>query len=325
MKWKGVWLGSVAFLVLMMVPALTAEARNYHPSMGRWIERDPIGFAGKALDLYEYTHTSPPNRVDPWGTDASATNSPPVLWTIGGQMDPSLAGSARFDPVVASDEDRTWFNSKPLEDRCNSLNRDSCKGMYFTFWHNSPYDATSPTFGSFAHNVKGAGTVLDAQGIGDMIKKLDDNLKKCQCVQKLSIVTHGGWSDGDSGGFMMPAPGLDLQDGIDVVSSSITKETGKPVRQRSMDNVDAFSNIIKPVMCRGRCTINIMGCKTARGGSTLAQISKLTGCSVNGSDGDVGFNPDGTWSTEGTVWQYNNGYRYPIPLHPAGSEGRAMW
>jgi len=40
--------------------------RMYHPLLGRWIQRDPLGYVD-GLNLYEYCRTSPTNGVDPFG------------------------------------------------------------------------------------------------------------------------------------------------------------------------------------------------------------------------------------------------------------------
>lgn len=42
------------------------KARYYDPALGRFLSRDPIGFAG-GLDLYAYVHNSPTHAVDPTG------------------------------------------------------------------------------------------------------------------------------------------------------------------------------------------------------------------------------------------------------------------
>jgi RHS repeat-associated protein len=56
------------------------RARTYDPRLGRWLQRDPIGYAG-GWNLYEYTNGDPLSFVDPFGLfseSASATcNSAP--------------------------------------------------------------------------------------------------------------------------------------------------------------------------------------------------------------------------------------------------------
>jgi RHS repeat-associated protein len=56
------------------------RARYYDAQIGRFITKDPIGFAGGDVNLYGYVLNNPINLVDPWG-----------LWYI----DLNLTGSAR--------------------------------------------------------------------------------------------------------------------------------------------------------------------------------------------------------------------------------------
>lgn len=46
-------------------------AREYDPSIGRWLSRDPIGFKGGDTNLYGYVMNDPVNFVDPTGTRLS--------------------------------------------------------------------------------------------------------------------------------------------------------------------------------------------------------------------------------------------------------------
>lgn len=49
------------------------RARYYDPETGRFITKDPIGFAGGDVNLYGYVSNNPVNFVDPWGLNPSAT------------------------------------------------------------------------------------------------------------------------------------------------------------------------------------------------------------------------------------------------------------
>ena len=40
--------------------------RTYNPALGRWIQRDPIGYAG-GINLYGYVESAPVGSVDAWG------------------------------------------------------------------------------------------------------------------------------------------------------------------------------------------------------------------------------------------------------------------
>jgi RHS repeat-associated protein len=47
-------------------PLNAARYRNYHPTLGRWIERDPAGYVAGA-NLYAYCSAGPASAVDPTG------------------------------------------------------------------------------------------------------------------------------------------------------------------------------------------------------------------------------------------------------------------
>ncbi|MCC7313878.1 MAG: RHS repeat-associated core domain-containing protein [Planctomycetes bacterium] len=44
--------------------------RTYSPTLGRWLQRDPIEYAGGSLNLYEYALSGPVLSVDPFGLDS---------------------------------------------------------------------------------------------------------------------------------------------------------------------------------------------------------------------------------------------------------------
>ena len=53
-------------------------ARDYDPALGRWVAKDPIGFAGGDVSLYGYCLGDPVGLVDPSGTSG-------IPWfTVGG-------------------------------------------------------------------------------------------------------------------------------------------------------------------------------------------------------------------------------------------------
>jgi RHS repeat-associated protein len=41
--------------------------RFYHPGLGRFLQPDPIGFAGDPVNLYRYVANNPVNWSDPFG------------------------------------------------------------------------------------------------------------------------------------------------------------------------------------------------------------------------------------------------------------------
>ncbi|MFO0604463.1 MAG: RHS repeat-associated core domain-containing protein [Polyangiales bacterium] len=56
-------------------------ARDYDAEVGRWVEKDPIGFAGGDSGLYGYVLGNPVNLIDVDGEQAIPTVLPPVCYT----------------------------------------------------------------------------------------------------------------------------------------------------------------------------------------------------------------------------------------------------
>lgn len=50
------------------------RARYYNPEIGRFLQPDPIGYAG-GFNLYAYVDNNPINAIDPWGLDAYLTTT----------------------------------------------------------------------------------------------------------------------------------------------------------------------------------------------------------------------------------------------------------
>jgi RHS repeat-associated protein len=91
--------------------------RYYHPALGVFICRDPIGYRDNTMSLYEYTHSNPINRVDPYGLKCLKCERGPgtYLW---GQMFDKLDDLFVDDLVVTSvminDERSIDIRLKPL-------------------------------------------------------------------------------------------------------------------------------------------------------------------------------------------------------------------
>ena len=66
--------------------------RNYHPTLGRWIERDPAGYVD-GMSLYQYCRSNPAAMTDPQGTIGG--DLPVVLQRYG--TDLARSGDANFN------------------------------------------------------------------------------------------------------------------------------------------------------------------------------------------------------------------------------------
>jgi RHS repeat-associated protein len=58
-------------------------ARDYDPKIGRWLAKDPIGFAGGDASLYSYVGQDPTNAIDPTGLATLTNNSSRPVWVAG--------------------------------------------------------------------------------------------------------------------------------------------------------------------------------------------------------------------------------------------------
>jgi len=56
--------------------------RHYHPTLGRWIQRDPIKYGGGSPNLYQYVGSSPIQLIDPLGLEAKAINCLRIKFTL---------------------------------------------------------------------------------------------------------------------------------------------------------------------------------------------------------------------------------------------------
>ncbi|MEA3477641.1 MAG: RHS repeat-associated core domain-containing protein [Bacteroidota bacterium] len=79
--------------------------RDYAPEIGRWIAKDPIGFAGGDTDLYGYCLGDPVDWVDTWG-----------LWDSpapGHLLDPGPGGRAPYPLAPVGDIPRVTVSIEP--------------------------------------------------------------------------------------------------------------------------------------------------------------------------------------------------------------------
>jgi RHS repeat-associated protein len=71
------------------------RARYYDPKVGRFLQQDPIGFAGGDANLYGYVGNSPVNWVDPWGLWYFDVN---YTATTNGKFGPGVTGGLQIGP-----------------------------------------------------------------------------------------------------------------------------------------------------------------------------------------------------------------------------------
>jgi RHS repeat-associated protein len=76
-------------------------AREYDPEVGRWISKDPIGFAGGDSNLYGYVFSDPVNLIDPSGLSGLGAFVDDVTGTIGEVDD--VIGSGEFAAFLGNE------------------------------------------------------------------------------------------------------------------------------------------------------------------------------------------------------------------------------
>ena len=72
--------------------------RDYDPSIGRWLSKDPVLFKGKDTNLYGYVLQDPINLIDPKGTWPEWLDD--GLCGISGKCDPSDIDSPDFTDTL---------------------------------------------------------------------------------------------------------------------------------------------------------------------------------------------------------------------------------
>jgi len=133
--------------------------RMYHPTLGRWLQRDPIGYAD-GMGLYEYVGNSPVTRTDPTGRI-------PVICTcertqLGG---PGSFAHSTYDITIESQN----ADGAECSAACEGTNAYSCA---FTKWT-----------GQWRYTFWPTRWTLDVNKLCDHIYESRDCSKCCDCVE----------------------------------------------------------------------------------------------------------------------------------------------
>ena len=214
--------------------------RSYHPTLGRWTSRDPSGYVD-SMNMLEYCIGAPVSKRDPLGNDTG--------W-----------GSSIREMLIALE--KNWQSALPLKNRCTEEqeNQNLCEKRTLSY-----ASTASPLWKTTLRNMRGSGSVASVGSVRGLIDKMDKDLKNCECVEKLTILAHGG--SAEYGGFHL---GDFQKEPWNVISAR--DDEGKK-------RVESFAKAIAPVMCKKKCSINLMSCAAGEG-ETANIIARLTGCFV---------------------------------------------
>ncbi|HBT82651.1 MAG TPA: type IV secretion protein Rhs [Desulfuromonas sp.] len=86
----------VAVVVLLFMAATGADARMYDPQEGRFLSKDPIGFAGGDVNLYNYVQNNPTNWIDPLGLKTYRCKKPLSIGGTGAKTGPDVPGNPLY-------------------------------------------------------------------------------------------------------------------------------------------------------------------------------------------------------------------------------------
>jgi len=207
------------------------------------------------------------------------------------------------------DGSREWAKAKPLESRCPIGKEDVCRKLTLSYWHTGLHN-----WGVLS-KLDNTGEVRPVSGVRHLVDTLGENVKYCECVERLTIAAHGGLNE--SGGFRMGDPATE--------SWEVIGDLAYLRGQTDYSNVRSFGRAIKGVMCRN-ATINIISCGGA-GGQAMSILAEETGCSVNAIEGrpDVGADMFGHYmkSSKGVVQFRPDGSREDIMK--AGDVTYSVW
>jgi hypothetical protein len=280
---------------LACIAVLAADAAAmYHPAVGRFMQRDPIG---RGDSLYAYAGDTPIALVDPSGL---AHVRPGVLeelpcWDprveIRKTVERKIQKGAYW--MVCGEEEACFCRVKPVSVRTYPIGGDT--GNYSEKAWRRRFQGQENSFG--VHDVDDFKAKLGAAS----------DAMKCKCASMLHVYGHGNSAQQDVGP-MNPAAGWSGDSWT--ASKAVAMIPGSVGDGRNALNLDIFDNV---KFCTP-CTIVLHGCRVAferQGQAFINFIAGRTGCTVIGTTGYT-RGPDD--STEDGVWVQSTGDGGVAPL-----------
>jgi len=208
-------------------------ARHYHPALGRWLQRDPVGYRD-GMGLYTYAMSSPGLYVDPTGGASIPTPGVP----LGGSSLGVIADETHRHPAFAEGIAET------LRDLCPCFS----------------YKIKDPGGGAKA-TPYGMAKVITLEGNPEYKDKMKfcccyyEHLPGCNLLYKLA--TEGAWSQGHNVRGVIPTGyGASVPTGGLALRLTYRTDKGDNLRSKSATNTEEFAH--------GAYSIHEYGAKRAK-------------------------------------------------------------
>ena len=97
-------------------------ARDYDPYVGRWLSKDPIGFAGGDTNLYGYVIQDPVNWIDLNGRQRTPSKDMDKvgICAVCAALPPSLSDKLEYGGAIYQDEDGNFVATPPKKGKKDS-------------------------------------------------------------------------------------------------------------------------------------------------------------------------------------------------------------